>query len=58
MAIGLVNKRRDKIMYYCSKCYRQIDSYEYYKNDGYCDICIHLIKWNGKNIKLRKVYKY
>ena len=44
-------------MYYCSKCYRQIDSYEYYKNDGYCDICIHLIKWYGKGIKLRKVYR-
>ena len=45
-------------MYHCSKCYREIDSYEYYKNDGYCDICIHLIKWYGKTIKLRKVYKY
>lgn len=25
--------------YWCSKCGRQIDSYEYYKNDGICDYC-------------------
>ena len=39
--IKRVNKNyRIKHFYYCcSKCGRQIDSYEYYKNDGVCDIC-------------------
>ena len=26
-------------MYYCDRCYKEIDSYEYYKNDGKCDYC-------------------
>lgn len=25
--------------YCCSNCGRQIDSYEYYKNNGVCDLC-------------------
>ena len=34
------NNFRVKQFYYCcSKCGRQIDSYEYYKNDGVCDLC-------------------
>lgn len=35
-----VKTHRIKQFYYCcSKCGRQIDSYEYYKNDGVCDLC-------------------
>ena len=26
-------------MYHCDNCYKEIDSYEYYKNDGKCDYC-------------------
>ena len=35
-----VKTHRIKQFYYCcSKCGQQIDSYEYYKNDGVCDLC-------------------
>ena len=26
-------------MYYCDNCYKEIDSYDYYKNNGLCDYC-------------------
>ena len=26
-------------MYHCDRCYKEIDSYEYYKNNGLCDYC-------------------
>ena len=29
-------------MYHCDRCYKEIDSYEYYKNDGKCDYCYYL----------------
>ena len=29
-------------MYHCDNCYKEIDSYEYYKNDGKCDYCYYL----------------
>ena len=24
-------------MYHCNNCYKEIDSYDYYKNNGLCD---------------------
>lgn len=26
-------------MYHCQRCYREIDSYEYYCNNGLCEYC-------------------
>lgn len=26
-------------MYHCSRCWREIDSYEYYAYDGLCEYC-------------------
>lgn len=43
-------------MYHCSRCWRQIDSYEYYSNDGLCDYCA---RFKIKNIKRLPVnYKF
>lgn len=38
--IKKIKTYRVKHFYYCcSKCGRQIDIYEYYKNNGVCDLC-------------------
>ena len=29
-------------MYHCDNCYKEIDSYDYYKNNGLCDYCYYL----------------
>lgn len=37
--INIKTHRVKQFYYCCLKCGRQIDSYEYYKNDGVCDNC-------------------
>ena len=29
-------------MYHCKNCCKEIDSYDYYKNNGLCDYCYYL----------------
>ena len=29
-------------MYHCDNCCKEIDSYDYYKNNGLCDYCYYL----------------
>ena len=31
-------------MYSCDSCYKELDSYDYYKNDGKCYYCYYLFK--------------
>ena len=31
-------------MYHCDNCYKEIDSYESYKNDGLRDYCYYFCK--------------
>ena len=43
-------------MYHCDNCYKEIDSYDYYKNNGLCDYCYYGINENNE-INANAVYK-
>ena len=36
-------------MYHCEICCKEIDSSEYYKNDGLCDYCYYRINENKED---------
>ena len=57
MNLGIINKGENKMKinfkktnkiygyyYYCTNCNRQLDYYEYLRNDGLCDNCRYS-KW-------------
>ena len=43
-------------MYHCSRCWREIDSFEYYTYDGLCSYCRYCYSKNIK--KLPDNYKF